>query len=37
MEDEGVTFLSPNRKVTKGIGLEEALSVVLPHAKDALL
>ena len=32
----GVTFLSPNKKVTKEVG-QGALSVVLPHAKDAPL
>ena len=31
-----VTFLSPNKKVTKEIGTGKALCVVLPHAKAAL-
>ena len=29
-----VTFLSPNKKVTKEVGIGEALSVALPRAKD---
>jgi len=31
-----VTFLSPDKKVTKETGLGEALSVALPRAKAAL-
>jgi len=31
-----VTFLSPNKKVTKEIGTGEALNVALPRAKAAL-
>ena len=31
-----VTFLSPNKKVTKEVGIGKALSVALPRAKDAL-
>ena len=31
-----VTFLSPNKKVTKEIGIGEALNVALPRAKAAL-
>ena len=33
---ESVTFLSPNKKVTKEVGIGKALCVVLPHAKAAL-
>ena len=33
----GVTFLPPNKKVTKGVSLRRALHVTLPRAKDALL
>ena len=32
----GVTFLSPNKKVTKEVGIGEALCVALPRAKAAL-
>ena len=32
----GVTFLSPNKKVTKEVGIGEALNVALPRAKAAL-
>ena len=31
-----VTFLSPNKKVTKEIGTGEALNVALPRARTAL-
>ena len=30
---ESVTFLSPNKKVTKDVGIGEALSRLLPQAK----
>ena len=36
LEGDGVTFLSPNKKVTKEIGIGEALNVALPRAKAAL-
>ena len=31
-----VTFLSPNKKVTKEVGIGEELSSLLPHSKPSL-